>query len=449
MGEKIENAPLELGNEPVGRLLRKYAMPSILAMTAASLYNIVDSIFIGHGVGPLALSGLTVTFPFSNLSAAFGAMVGVGCSTMISMLLGQKDYHSAKKILGNALWLNTAIGLIFMTISLIFLDPILIFFGASAQSLPYARDYMQILLIGNIVTHMYLGQNTILRAAGHPKKALWLTLNTVVLNAVMDPIFIFTFGMGIRGAAVATVLAQVASLAIQFKLLNNRDEVIHYEKALMKLELPLIRKSLAIGLSPFFMNAAMCLVTLILNQQFQKYGGDMAVGAYGIVNRYSFLFFMVAMGVNMGVQPIAGYNFGAKRMDRVMQLFYLAVKVDTILLTTCFFFAEVCPTLIANIFTSDAELIALAKSGMRIHAIIFPILAFQVVTSQIFQSLGLVKEAVFLSLSRQLIFLVPAILIFPLFMGINGIWWSMPFSDSVTALTAWLLFRKFKKKYNI
>lgn len=449
MGEIVENAPLELGTESVGKLLKKYAMPSILAMTAASLYNIVDSIFIGHGVGPLALSGLTVTFPFSNLSAAFGAMVGVGCSTMISMLLGQKDYKSAKKILANSLWMNITIGILFMTISLLFLDKILIFFGASQQSLPYAREYMEILLYGNIVTHMYLGQNTILRAAGHPKKALYLTLVTVVLNAIMDPIFIFALGMGIRGAAIATVLAQVVSLVLQFMIFTDRKEVIHYEKNLLTVDLRLVRRSLAIGLSPFFMNSAMCLVTLILNQQFQKYGGDMAIGAYGIVNRYCFLFFMVAMGVNMGVQPIAGYNFGSGRMDRVMKVFYLAVKADTILLTTCFLFAEICPGLVAGIFTDDATLISLSKTGMRINAIVFPILAFQVVTTQLFQSLGLVKESVFLSLSRQLIFLVPAILIFPLFIGINGIWWSMPFSDGITVFTAYILFRKFKRKYNV
>jgi len=440
------NAPLELGTESIGKLLKQYALPSIVAMTAASLYNIVDSIFIGHGVGPLALSGLAVSFPFSNLSAAFGAMVGVGGSAMVSMLLGQKNYKIAKKVLSNVLWLNIFIGFLFMTISLLFLDDILYFFGASSDSLPYARDYMKIILYGNIITHLYFGQNAVLRAAGHPTKALLTTLITVIINSILDPIFIFNLNMGVKGAAIATVISQFVSLLWQFKIFNSKKEILHYDIEEIHLDRNLINKIIGIGLSPFFMNAAGCLVTLLINQQLQKYSGDLAVGAYGIANRFAFLFFMIALGLNQGMQPIAGYNFGAGKMDRVMHVFKLTVKISTIIFMSCFIIGEIAPSWVASAFTSDNELISLAIPAIRIIVLFFPLLSFQVVCSQLFQSLGLVGKAVFLSLSRQLIFLIPALLLFPLILGLKGIWWSMPFSDFITSFTAYILFVRFKKQ---
>ncbi|MBO7226157.1 MAG: MATE family efflux transporter, partial [Bacteroidales bacterium] len=284
-----ENTPDELGTEPIGKLLLKYAVPAIIAMTASSLYNIIDSIFIGHGVGPYAITGLAVTFPFMNLSTAFGAMIGVGGSTIISIFLGQQKHSSAKKVLSNVVGLNVVLGLLFMIFSFIFLDPILYFFGASDVTIGYAREYMQIILLGNVVTHLYLGLNSLLRASGHPKKAMAATFLTVILNTILDPLFIFVFDMGIQGAAWATVLAQIVSLVWLLKIFNNKTEVVHFEGKYISFDKKIIRRALSIGLSPFLMNFAACFVVIIINQSLKKYGGDLAIGAYGIVNRVVFL----------------------------------------------------------------------------------------------------------------------------------------------------------------
>ena len=269
--------------------MRKYAIPAIIAMTASSLYNMIDSIFIGQGVGPLAISGLAVTFPLMNISAAFGSLVGVGASAIVSMLLGQKNYGVARRVLGNVMTMNVVLGVLLMFFGLLFLDPILFFFGASENIISYAREYMIYILLGNVITHLYLGLNAVLRAAGRPKVAMWLTILTVVLNAILDPLFIFVFDMGIKGAAIATVLAQTVSLVWQLRLLNNKNEVLHFENGkVFTYDRKIARESLKIGLSPFLMNMASCFVVLLINNQLRRYGdqmgegvGDIAIGAYG------------------------------------------------------------------------------------------------------------------------------------------------------------------------
>ena len=268
----------ELGTQPIGKLLMQYAIPAIIAMTASSLYNMVDSIFIGQGVGPLAISGLAITFPFMNLGAAFGAMVGVGASTLISVKLGQKDYKTAQTVLGNVISLNVIIGIAFTILTLLFLDPILYFFGASADTIGYARDYMQIILAGNIVTHMYLGLNAVLRAAGHPQKAMYATINTVIINTILDPIFIYGFDWGIRGAAIATIIAQVISLIWQLRLLADPNELLHLKRGIYHLQSKIVKNIIAIGLSPFCMNVASCFIVIFINKGLKEYDGDLAIG---------------------------------------------------------------------------------------------------------------------------------------------------------------------------
>lgn len=279
----------ELGNQPIGKLLMQYAIPAIIAMTASSLYNMVDSIFIGHGVGAMAISGLAITFPLMNLAAAFGSLVGVGASTLVSVKLGQKDYDTAQQILGNVVSLNLIIGIIFTIIALAFLDPILYFFGASEATLPYARDYMVTILLGNVITHMYLGLNSVLRSAGHPQKAMVATILTVVINTILDPIFIYGFGMGIRGAAVATILAQIISLCWLIKLFCNKGELLHFRRGIYRLKGVLVENIIGIGLAPFFMNVASCMIVILINKGLKLYDGDLAIGAFGIVNRITFL----------------------------------------------------------------------------------------------------------------------------------------------------------------
>ena len=432
----------ELGILPVGKLLMQYAIPAIIAMTASSLYNMVDSIFIGQGVGPLAISGLAITFPFMNLGAAFGAMVGVGASTLISMKLGQKDYVSAQTILGNVISLNVLIGIAFSIVCLIFLNPILFFFGASADTIGYARDYMEIILLGNIITHMYLGLNAVLRASGHPQKAMYATINTVIINTVLDPIFIYGFDWGIRGAAIATIIAQVISLTWQLNLLRNPNELLHLKKGTYHLQPHIVKHIIAIGIAPFLMNVASCFIVIFINKGLKTFDGDLAIGAYGIVNRLVFICVMIVMGITQGMQPIAGYNYGAQQFHRVNEVLKLAIIGATCVTTLTFLAGELIPELTVSIFTTDEGLISRAAKGFRIVVLFFPIVGFQMVTSNFFQSIGMANKAIFLSLTRQLLFLLPCLLILPQFIGASGIWWSMPVSDLAASIVAAVMLKK-------
>lgn len=440
-------ATLELGTKPVGRLLVQYALPAIIAMTASSLYNMVDSIFIGQGVGALAISGLAVTFPFMNLSAAFGAGVGVGSSSYLSVKLGQKDYSTAQRILGNNVTLNVIIGLLFSAVSLIFLDPILFFFGASEQTLPYAREYMVIILLGNIITHLYFGMNAVLRAASKPREAMYTTIFTVVLNSLLDPLFIYTFDLGIRGAAIATILSQTVALVWQIRLFSDKSQLLHLKRGIYKLDNTIVKNILGIGISPFAMNATACLVAIFVNQRLLEYGGDLAVGAYGIANRVAFIFIMINFGVNQGMQPIAGYNYGAQNYDRLMRVLKLAMIAGTCITTSGFLVAEFIPHICVGLFTSDTELTELSVNGLRIMMAAMPIVGYQMIVTNFFQSIGKAKISIFLSLSRQLLFLVPLIGVLPLFFGVNGVWVAMPISDSFSALFALVMMVRYMRMF--
>lgn len=447
-----KKAALELGTKPVGKLLMQYAIPAIIAMTASSLYNMVDSIFIGQGVGPLAISGLAITFPLMNLSAAFGAAVGVGASTFISVKLGQKDYDTAKHILGNTMTLNLIMGLGVGLVCLLFLDPILRFFGASDQTIPYARDYMVIILLGNVITHMYFGLNSVLRAAGKPKHAMSATIFTVILNTLLDPLFIYTFGLGIKGAAYATVLAQSLALIWQLYIFSRPKELLHFKRGTFRPNSTIIRNVIAIGLSPFSMNVCACIVVILINNSMVHYGSDLAVGAYGIANKVAFIFVMINMGVNQGMQPIAGYNYGAMRYDRLMKVVKYSIIAATAIMTTGFIIAMTIPGPCARLFTTDPTLIDLSAKGIRYIMVAFPVVGYQMVVSNFFQSIGKAKISIVLSLSRQLLILLPLLLILPTMFGINGVWFSMPVSDTLSAImAAWIMIvhmRKFKKQHN-
>lgn len=441
-------APTELGTKKISTLLRMYAVPGIIAQTAASLYNMVDSIYIGHikDVGAYAISGLAVTFPLMNLSAALGTLVGVGGMTMISILLGQRNYDNANKVLSNIFSLNVIIGAVFTLLTLLFLDPILMFFGASENTLPFARDYMFIILIGNIITHLYFGLNGVIRACGHPKTAMGLTLFTVISNTILDPVFIFVLDMGIKGAALATILCQALALCYSLRFFLNKERIPHFPRPFFQLDWRIARSSLAIGVGPFLMNAASCLVSLFINQQLRKYGGDLAIGAYGIANRISFMFIMIVMGFNQGMQPIAGYNYGARHYSRVKEVFTLTVKWAIACTTVCFLVSELCPGPAVRLFTNDPELQGLAVRGLKVMNIMMPLVGFGMVSSNFFQCLGMVKTAVFLSLSRQLIFLLPVVYLLPLWIQETGVWLSFPISDTLNVFVSiYFIIRLFKK----
>ena len=443
-----QKTPTALGTENIGKLLMQYAVPAIIAMTASSLYNMVDSIFIGHGVGTMAISGLALTFPLMNLAAAFGSLVGVGAATLISVKLGQKDYDTAQRVLGNVFVLNILLGVAFTVIVMAFLDPILYFFGGSDETVGYARDYMYIILLGNTITHLYLGLNAVLRSSGHPQKAMYATIATVIINTILDPVFIYGFGWGIRGAAIATIVAQIISLMWQLWIFSSKEELLHFHRGIFRLKRKIVFDSLAIGMSPFLMNMAACFIVILINQGLKKYGGDLAIGAFGIVNRLVFIIVMIVMGLNQGMQPIAGYNFGAKQYERVTKTLKLTIIYATGVTTFGFIIGMLFSDTVVGIFTSDAELIELAAKGLRIVVMFFPIIGFQMVTANFFQSIGMASKAIFLSLTRQMVVLLPCLLILPRFFGAAGVWYSMPISDLLASLIAGTMlvwqFRKFR-----
>ena len=445
-----KKATLELGTKPVGRLLAQYALPAIVAMTAASLYNIIDRVFIGQVVGSMAISGLAITFPFMNLGTAFGAGVGIGASTAISVKLGQRDYAAAENILGNTVTLNLIIGIGFSVICLIFLDPILQFFGASDATIPYARSFMQVILAGNVISHMYFGMNAVLRAASKPRQAMAATIFTVLMNILLDIIFIWWWHWGIRGAAFATVISQALALCWQMRLFSNQKELLHLKKGIYRLKRNLVNNIISIGISPFLMNVCACVVVIFINNQLVRYGGDIAVGAYGIANSIAMIFVMFVIGLNQGMQPIAGYNYGSQQTNRLMRVVKYAAFTATGIMVTGWLIAHLAPYYCARMFTNDPELIKQAIKAIQINMMMYPFIGYQMVVTNFFQCIGKVKVSIFLSLSRQLLFLLPLLAALPHFFGLDGVWAALPSSDFtasfIAAIIVFIFVRRIKRQ---
>ncbi len=398
----------ELGTEPIRRLLFQYALPAIIAMTATSLYNIVDSIYIGHGCGTLAFSALTVAKPFMDICAAFGSLVGVGASSLLAIYLGEKDYDHANRVLGNVIVMNIILSALVMVVGLVWLDPILMLFGASEDTLSYAHEYMEIILYGNILTHLYFGLNAMLRSAGHPRFSMVATIVAVGVNIILDPIFIFGLDMGVRGAALATIISQAIAVTWQVTKFTNKNELVRFHRGIWRLNRHITLRALAIGMSPFLYNIAHCVVVIIINNQLKTFGGDTAIASYGVINRLTFVFAMIVMGLNQGMQPIAGYNYGAKQYDRMLRSFYLTCKYATYVMGVVFILGECCPRLVTQMFTHDPELINLTITPMRIICSTMLIIGFQMVTGNFFTSIGSAGKAIFLSLTRQVLYLIPS-----------------------------------------
>ncbi len=448
-----------IGEKRLLPLLIEFALPSIIAMVATSLYNMVDSIFIGHGVGSLAISGLAVVFPLMNLGAAFGSLVGMGGAVFISLSFGRRNYLTAQYTLGNIITLCLIIGVAFSLVILPNLDWILTIFGASEATLPYARDYARIIMYGNVITHLYMGLNGAIRSAGYPIMSMMATLGTVIINTILDPIFIYTFDWGVKGAAIATIIAQTLVLIWQVYILLDRGKIIHIRSRFMRLRSHVIKRIFGIGASQCLLFSAASVVAILINRGLMQYGGDFGdlnVGAYGIVNRFVFIFLMVVMGLTQGMQPIASYNYGAKKFDRVIKVYIYTVIIATCVTTTGFIISRVAPQFAVQIFTTDSDLVRLSVDGLRCVLTMFPIVAFQMVTANLFQSIGRAQTAIALSLTRQVLILIPALHILPrLFEHYTeipplwGIWYSMPTADLIsTTLTATmliLLLKEFKR----
>ena len=416
-----KNDPHILGKERIGKLLLQYSIPAIIGMTITSIYNIIDSIFIGHGVGAMAIAGLAISFPLMNLVVAFCTLVSAGGSTLASIRLGQKDMKGATEILSHTLMLCITNSFFFGILSFIFLDDILTFFGASPDTLPYARSFMQVILLGTPITYTMIGLNNVMRATGYPKKAMLTSMVTVVANIILAPIFIFHFEWGMRGAATATVISQLIGMVWVVSHFCKKDSTVHFEGTVWKMKGRIVESIFAIGMSPFLMNVCACAIVIVINNSLQEHGGDMAIGAYGIINRLLTLYVMIVLGMTMGMQPIVGYNFGAQKIDRVKQTLKLGIISGVVITSSGFLICE---------------LIGLAVDGLRLTVLMFPFVGAQIVIGNFFQSIGKVKISIFLSLTRQLLYLLPCLLLFPQWWGLKGIWISMPVSDSLAFITA-------------
>lgn len=435
-----------LETKPVGKLLLQYSIPAIIGMTVTSLYNIIDSVFIGHGVGPLAISGLAITFPLMNLIIAFCTLVGIGGATISSIYLGQKDIEKTTSVLGNVFLLCVILGFCFGALALVFLEPTLRFFGASDATMPYARDFMQVIVMATPVSFTFIGLNNLMRASGYPKKAMLSSLLTVFVNIILAPVFIFHFNWGIRGAAFATVLAQASGLIWILAHFLNKNSTVHFKAGIFHLKKRVILSIFSIGMSPFLMNVCASTVVIILNNSFQRYGGDLAIGAYGIVNRVLTLFIMIEIGLTQGMQPVVGYNYGALLFDRVRKVLRYAMITGVSITTFGFVMSQLFPGLIVGMFTDNHELTELSKFGLRVTCLMFPLVGCQIIITNFFQSIGKAKVSIFLSLSRQLLFLIPFLLILPRFWGIAGVWGSMPMADSISFIIAVATLIYFSKK---
>ena len=447
-----QSSPLSLGTDSLSKLLLRYALPAIIAQVAASLYNIVDSIFIGQGVGPLAISGLALTMPMMNLTAAFGAMIGAGSAALTSIRLGQGNKPAAERILGNVVLLNVVLGVVLMAFGLLYLDELLYFFGASDQTLPYAREYMRIILYGNVITHLFHGLNCMLRVAGYPNKAMNITIIAVVLNAILDAVFILWLKWGIAGSAWATVIAQMLAVVVQWIHFSNKASFLRFRGEAFRFRWDIIKNIITVGMAPFMIQSCACVVVILVNNTLGQYGGDLSIGAYGIANRVAFLFTMVVMGFTQGMQPIVGYNYGARAYDRVLKTMWMTVGWSVATTTFGFLLCELFPYQVVRIFVSEdgsgsaTELIEASARGLRILVLMLPLVGFNIVAGNLFQHIGKPKRAILLSVSRQMLFLVPLIYFLPRYMGADGVWYSIPIADLLsTALAALLLFQQIHK----
>lgn len=431
-----------LEQEKIGRLLLSYAIPAVVGTMVNSLYNIVDRIFIGHGVGALAISGLTLTFPILLFLQAFGMLIGAGSATRISIFLGRKENDSAEHVLGNALTLTFILSFLTIVPSMIFLKDILLWFGGSEQTIPYATEYLYIIIPTNLLTSLSFGFNAVMRASGYPRKAMVTMLIGALLNTILDPIFIFWFDMGIRGAAYATVISMTVSTVYVMSHFFSKDSLIRFRKKYLKLDRRIVISILTIGISPFAMQLAGSFVNVVMNNALQTYGGDLALGANGIITSVGMLFVMLIIGVAQGMQPIVGFNYGAGHHHRVMETLRLVIITATCLMGVGWICCLLFPEIIVKGFTTDPELVAISANGLRINLGLFLVVGSQIVISQFFQSIGIAWKAIFLSLTRQFLYLIPVILFLPPLIGLNGVWLSGPISDGLAAVTAWIFLWK-------
>ena len=436
----------QLASRPVGRLLWEYSLPAVVGMLVTALYNVVDRIFIGQWVGPDAIAGLAVTFPLINLATAIGVLIGVGSSSRVSIELGAGHTDTAHNLLGNAFVLTWINGIVYVALFAVFLDPLLRLFGASEATLPYAHEYMLVLLPGCLLTNLAYGLNNIMRASGYPGRAMTTMLIGAAVNVVLDPIFIYVFDWGIEGAAWATDIAMGVSALFVVAHFCRRDVTVRFRRGIYRLRGRIILGIISIGAAPAVVNAASCLVNMLANRALLGYGGDRDIGAAGIMVTYSSLLVTVVLGLCMGMQPVVGYNYGAGQLHRLRRAYLLAVGAASVITVAGGLIGIFYPAHIARVFTSDAALIAATDRALSTCLLVFPVVGFQIISTSFFQSIGNATESIIVGLLRQVIFLIPLLIILPRTFGVDGVWMSFPVSDTVaTVVTLVLIFRQFRQ----
>lgn len=440
----------KLGSEKVSKLLISFSVPAIIGMLVNTLYNIIDRMYIGNieGVGKLAITGVGITMPIMTIILAFGMLVGIGTAARISIFLGKGDKETAEKHIGNAFVLIIIFSILITIIGLAFLDKILVVFGASSSTEIYARQYMQIIFAGTIVSMLSFGLNHSIRSDGSPKIAMLSMLIGAIINIILDPILIFVFNLGVRGAAIATVISQfVATIWILYYFTKGQSS-IKLKKENFKLKKYIVLSIFSIGISPCSMQIAACIVQVIANNSLKHYGGDLAIGAMTIVQSIGMIFLTPIFGLNQGSQPIIGYNFGAKKYRRVKTTVFYGAITATIIVTIGWLVVQLAPQLLIKIFNNDPELLEIAKNGLRIYLLFIPVIGLQIISSNYFQSVGKAKISMFLSLLRQVILLIPFMIILPRIFGLNGIWMAGAISDLLSAIITFCIFYNSLKKLN-
>lgn len=444
--EQKDNSLYELEHATVGSLLWKYSLPAIVGIVVMSLYNVVDRIFIGQGVGPDAIAGLAITFPVMNLTTALGVLIGGGAAARISIVLGQNDKPRAFKILGNSLVMTLIFGIAYLSVFAIFMDDILLAFGASERTLPYARDFMLYIMPGLLAANLCYSFNNIMRSSGYPTKAMVTMFIGAGINVVLAPIFIFVLGWGIKGAAIATDIAMTISMIFVMAHFYSRKSELHFKRGIYRLDPHILVAIMSIGAAPFFVNVAGCAINAIMNNSLYRYGGDSAVAAMGIFTTFTQLLVTIVIGICQGMQPIVGFNFGARRYDRLKRAYWISVASASIICTLGTVLCHLCPEWIARAFTTDDALIISTATSLRITTTMFWMAGFQIVSTNFFQSLGYAGKSIFMSLTRQVIFIIPMLFILPPYFGLNGVWAAFPTADTMaTFVTTILVVAQFRQ----
>ena len=435
-----------LGEEKVSKLLWKFSLPAIVGMLVNALYNVVDSIFVGNGVGDIGLTAVAIAFPIMIIIMGIGMLIGIGASTLVSIRLGEQRLADAEIIVGNAFSLLVIASIVSAAAAILFLDPLLVMMGAEPTVLPYAREFTRVILLGCVFMYIGFGLNNVIRAEGHPRTAMATMLISAILNTALNPLFIFVFKLGIAGSALATVIAQAASAIWVMSFIMSKKSIIRLRRRNLRLDMHIVWEICKIGMSPFLMQVAASVVTVLYNFSLLRYSGELGVAAIGVINRVVILILMPIFGISQGVQPILGYNYGAKYFGRVKEVMRLGIIAATAISVAGFAAAQLFATEIIRIFTDNPELIAVGAQGLKILLIMLPLIGFQIIGANFFQATGKAKYAILLSMSRQVIILIPALIILPELFGLYGIWIAGPVADAVsTSLTGYYLWREMRR----